>query len=330
MEEKPLVSIIIPVYNAEKYLPICLESILKQTYGNFELLLIDDGAVDNSAMICDKYAETDSRVTVYHNKNGGAAAARNCGLEHAEGEYICFIDADDCVGKNYLFFLVNLVKQYNVEIAGVKSKAVRKEKMTFEDSGSENDFAVYLMDRDEALKEVLLGRGKLGVAPWGRIFHRRLWSDNRFPTGVLYEDLITLPYIFAKCNRVALADTVQYYYRQTPDSLTHRQITEKDNDLFQNALQIYNDMDAAFPQLHDAALARMIKEHICYLYRFVYADYYAKAIKQMKRENKMYWREALTCKYVPINQKLQILILLSNTRLYQICRKLANTMKGFH
>ena len=97
-----MVSVIIPVYNAEKYLHKCIESILVQTYADYELLLINDGSKDNSGAICEEYATKDSRVRVFHKENGGASAARNCGLDNAIGEYICFIDADDWVDKDYL------------------------------------------------------------------------------------------------------------------------------------------------------------------------------------------------------------------------------------
>lgn len=326
-DTEPLVSIIIPVYNAERYLSICLESVLDQIYKKFELILIDDGAQDSSGAICDRFAEKDERVVVYHNENGGAAAARNFGLDHAIGEYVCFVDADDYVGSNYLLSLVKMVKRYNVEIAGIRCMVVPGENGQFGIDNHADDFPVQLMDKEEALKEVLLGRGKLGVAPWGRIFHRKLWDEIRYPTGVLYEDLLTLPYVFARCNRITLGDTVQYYYRQTPFSLTHRPITPRDRDLFDNVSLIMNYIDTSFPQLHDAALARMMKEHICYLYRAVYLDDYAITIRQIRKENRKYWLESLGCRYVPVNQKMQFLILLINIRLYQVCRKLINFIK---
>ena len=98
----PIISIIVPVYNAEKYLHRCVESILAQSFTDFELLLINDGSKDNSGEICEEYAEMDSRIRVFHKKNGGASAARNYGLDKATGKYICFIDADDWVDKDYI------------------------------------------------------------------------------------------------------------------------------------------------------------------------------------------------------------------------------------
>ena len=98
-------SIIIPVYNAEKYLEQCIESVLCQTESNFELLLINDGSTDNSMIICEKYSQLDKRIIVINKENGGASSARNVGLDHARGEMIVFIDSDDSIGKNYLKLL---------------------------------------------------------------------------------------------------------------------------------------------------------------------------------------------------------------------------------
>lgn len=117
---KDLISIIIPVYNVEKYLPECIESVLKQTYENVEILLIDDGSTDNSGKICDEYAEKDTRIKAVHKENGGVSSARNKGLDIAQGEYITFIDADDFVAENYVQVLYKSLKQNNSDLSFCK------------------------------------------------------------------------------------------------------------------------------------------------------------------------------------------------------------------
>ena len=102
----PTISIIVPVYNTEKYLSLCIESILSQSFGDFELLLVDDGSIDNSGKICDEYAERDSRIRVFHKENGGVGSARNLGLEEAKGEYVVLVDADDIIAEKYLEHLM--------------------------------------------------------------------------------------------------------------------------------------------------------------------------------------------------------------------------------
>ena len=106
----PQISVIVPVYNVEKYLTQCIESILSQTYQEFELLLIDDGSEDNSGSICDHYSNIDSRVHVFHKENGGVSSARNMGIEHAKGEWVCFVDSDDWIDKDTFEYITGLWK----------------------------------------------------------------------------------------------------------------------------------------------------------------------------------------------------------------------------
>lgn len=116
MDRKPKISVIIPVYNAEKYLRKCIESVLNQTFGDFELLLVDDGSPDHSGEICDEYAQKDSRVHVFHKPNGGTANARNYGLDHSQGDYVAFIDNDDYVEPTYLGDMYSAMTHYDVDL----------------------------------------------------------------------------------------------------------------------------------------------------------------------------------------------------------------------
>ena len=115
MSNSPLVSVIVPVYKVERYLPRCVESILGKTYTNFELILVDDGTPDRSGVICDRYAEKDSRIKVIHKENGGVSSARNAGIDAAQGEWITFVDSDDWVAENYIEAMIIPVVEKNVD-----------------------------------------------------------------------------------------------------------------------------------------------------------------------------------------------------------------------
>ena len=121
-----MISIIVPVYNAEPHLPRCIESILLQTYKNFELILVDDGSADASGAICDTYAKRDGRIIVFHTENRGVSAARNFGLEQMSGDYSCFVDADDYVGRDYLRILIEMAEKYNAVYQELCSKRKTK------------------------------------------------------------------------------------------------------------------------------------------------------------------------------------------------------------
>lgn len=126
--EKELISVIIPVYNAEKYLEKCINSILVQSFERFELILVDDGSTDSSGTICDSYAERDSRVKAFHKQNEGVSAARDFGVAHSKGEYIAFIDADDYIAEDYLKILYHDINKYHADIACCNSSLLCDEK----------------------------------------------------------------------------------------------------------------------------------------------------------------------------------------------------------
>ena len=130
MEKQPLISVIVPVYNVENYLPRCLDSIINQTYTNLEILLVDDGATDNSGKLCDEYAQKDNRIRVFHKENGGVSSARNMGLDNATGEYIAFVDSDDYIDKCMYEIMLNSSVQNNADIVvcGYLSQSIKTKK----------------------------------------------------------------------------------------------------------------------------------------------------------------------------------------------------------
>lgn len=133
--ESKLISVIVPVYNVEKYLSKCIDSILAQTYKNLEIILVDDGSPDNCPKICDEYAKKDNRIKVIHKENGGLSAARNVALDIAKGEYIGFVDSDDFIAEDMYEVLYNLAEKYNAEISSVSFyKVIENNIITIRDS----------------------------------------------------------------------------------------------------------------------------------------------------------------------------------------------------
>lgn len=182
LNSKQMISVIVPVYNTEKYLDRCIQSILAQTYTNFELLLIDDGSTDSSGAICEKYAESDSRIRVFHKENGGVSSARNMGLDNAKGEWVTFIDSDDTIKED---FLKNLLPKQNEDFVMDSSD---------ERSASLPDGSYV---GKEMIKVVLSGWQIL--CPWGKMFKKSIVSKNKIrfdESGCLGEDtLFNLRYL---------------------------------------------------------------------------------------------------------------------------------------
>ena len=219
MANTPLISIIVPVYNVERYLPRCIESILKQTYTNFELILVDDGTPDRSGIICDRYAEKDSRIKVIHKSNGGVSTARNAGIDAANGEWITFVDSDDWVSANYLMMLLKSAESEGSDLSvGVLERrhfniTARSHKRVI-DTQVLNDINILLLFDDL----IFLG-------PWVKLFSREIINRQniRFRSGIaIGEDAIFVVEYMTHCKRISMSDQPIYHYNDlNATSVTH-------------------------------------------------------------------------------------------------------------
>lgn len=239
-DPKPLVSIIVPVYNAEAYLSYCVDSILTQSYDNFEVILVDDGAKDSSPSICDDYAAKDPRVTVIHQENGGIAKAQNAGLDAAHGDYIAFADNDDILDRRNIEFLLHALlrsgadmskarwQQFGVstldEIEGRASQgAETPKKMTvFRDPlrAYQTVFCKSLRLLGDALGRNTEAR-YFNEANWCRLYRRELWDGIRFPEGMYAQDVMVAGELYSRMDKVVDIDCVLYYWLQSAGSVTH-------------------------------------------------------------------------------------------------------------
>lgn len=215
----PLVSVIVPVYKAEKWLHRCVDSILAQTMEDFELLLIDDGSPDKSGEICDEYAAKDSRVRVFHKENGGVSSARNLGLDNAQGEWISFVDADDLVEKNYIAELLCSIKnEGSLVVSGLK-----KEK-----NGIVIDYVKFYNEViDKSDMEVLFGERKIFEYgyPFSKLYRAKILNENniRFNPDVHYaEDLLFLLEYLLHIDNIVFSDKCNYVYKVDNSVLSQR------------------------------------------------------------------------------------------------------------
>ncbi|SHJ28912.1 glycosyltransferase [Pseudobutyrivibrio xylanivorans] len=224
--ENYLVSIIVPVYNVEKYLEKCISSLTTQSYENIEIILINDGSKDKSGEICDKFAEKDERVVVFHQKNSGVSVARNKGLELAKGEYIAFVDSDDIVSEKYVEILLDACVNNNAKMSQCNHDR-------FED---DNTIDMYKDDYKEACpiisgrdicKKIYTIEGVNATVLWNKLYHRSLFDGLRFPEGKIHEDLYLSYRVFYSVERVAIVPISLYYYRITPESITQKTFSKK-------------------------------------------------------------------------------------------------------
>lgn len=217
MDKSPLISVIVPVFEAESYLRQCVQSVLAQTYSNWQLILVDDGSMDNSAKICDEYAARDSRISVLHIPNCGMSAARNKALEFVEGDYIAFLDADDMLAPCFLSFTLNVAIENNLDVVAVD--LTRKERGL---SGAPSNKKMETYTGKEFVEKILYQRFRFCTnAVWGKLYKAEVLEDVRFQEGIIYEDLEIFPRLLEEIVKVGYVPERLYFYRQHPKSAIH-------------------------------------------------------------------------------------------------------------
>ena len=314
-EREKMVSIIVPVYNVEKYLDKCIQSIMNQTYFDFEVLLIDDGSEDSSGSICDLWAKEDSRILVFHKENGGLSDARNYGIARANGEYITFIDSDDVVGKDYLKILMNLILEYGAQIACVSALSMSENMKVEHDMNIKNG----CLDTEEALKYACI-RKYFGVSAWGKLYKSTLFSNLRYPKGRIYEDLLTTPYLIASSDSVAYSSSKQYFWIQRKGSITHTIHSKKEMALHLKGLEeLVEFIDKHYRKIHMAAICRYVDDSFgSIIHKLVYSEEYYERIDYVIACAKSYWKGGLKSRYIRMSRKIEIILMMISSRLYKV------------
>lgn len=212
--DNPIISIVVPVYNVEKYLDRCIESILAQSFKDFELILVNDGSSDSSAFICDKYKGMDKRVKVIHKENGGLSDARNKGIEIATGKYIGFVDSDDYIDKDMYLQLYELIEMHSADIAICDAVLVSD----FEQPKFKNARNVRVLTKEQALKDMICTK-TISVNAWNKLYKINLFDTIKYPKGMLYEDLDTTYKLIDLSNTIVISDAQKYAYVQRIGSI---------------------------------------------------------------------------------------------------------------
>lgn len=230
-----IVSIIVPIYNTEKYLRKCVDSILKQTYENLEVILVNDGSPDNSLEICREYERLDSRVKVINKKNGGLSSARNAGLEICTGKYITFVDSDDYLEKNAIKHLIENIKEGDADIAYIHEIIVDEE------------YDEKQINLDEHIKTIYYSRNflsaicerKVNCAVWGKLFKRELFDVLRFNETRLNEDFLLFSEMLLEKEVKIIEDTYNgYYYLERINSISRQGFSKSLKDAVYNTIEM--------------------------------------------------------------------------------------------
>lgn len=255
--DKKLVSVIVPIYNIEPYLRRCVDSIISQTYKNIEIILVDDGSSDKCGEICDAYAAGDPRVKVIHKKNAGVSAARNSGLDAAEGEYISFIDGDDCVSGEFIEYLYKLLTENDADVSICSFNYIKDENKI---NHSKDDGRVIVMDNEKLLFQALKAE-LFSNSPCVNLFKRRLFDELRFPEGKIYEDIPTILKAYSKCSKAVFGNRCFYTYCYREGSITKRDFEPEMLSSISFAEENFKWIIEKYPSLEKITQCRMFDQY---------------------------------------------------------------------
>lgn len=313
---KTVISVIVPIYNVEKYINRCINSILSQSLRDIEVILIDDGSPDKCGEICDNYARIDSRIKVIHTSNGGVSKARNIGIDNACGEYITFVDPDDYIDKNMYEILYKIAKENNSEIAISSFSYIIDGKEEPQDI-SNNKLNFY---RNEAINNYFNM-----IYPFNysflcnKIFRRDLFEEIRLNTNILVqEDTEIMIKLYNKSSIITYIGQPLYFYELRQGSATSNKISIGKITTEEAFLQIYNYTKENLPQFKSKALLKYISYYFNIIIEIIkhydeYKNEYIKLIGKLK----LIYKEIIYDKKIPIKYKIHTSFILSSAKLYK-------------
>lgn len=255
-KDNPLVSVIVPAYNTAKHLPKCLNSIIKQSYQNLEIIIIDDGSTDNSSTIIERFAKNDKRIKAIQQKNQGLSEARNNGVKKATGKYITFVDSDDQIAKTMIEKMVQAIIKTKANIAVCSFKEIYPNGKTAHFNRQKNPQKIY--DTKNALKAMLQEQGFM-VSSTMKLFPIDYFKDIKFPKGMLHEDVNTTYKLIMKAERIIFIPDELYYYVHHDNSIITQEFDERKLILIKFTDQMCDDIEKKFPTLKDITNERRIR-----------------------------------------------------------------------
>lgn len=301
---KPLISIIVPVYNIMEYLPRCVKSLQTQTYPNIEIILVDDGSTDGTGALCDELAGRDMRIKVFHKENGGSSSARNLGIARASGEYLGFVDSDDFVEADMYELLYQAIEQFQVNAAQIGRDELDMEGKRLPDICIPPK-KTECVEAETFLRELLMHRGDCSFCT--KLVKRELFAEKQFPAGVLNEDFHLLVQLLPQIGRIASLPKQAYHVFCRMGSNTRKEtgFSRVFVDNIDNADMVYEMVKKDYPHLLPIALRFGIFQRLDYMLHV--------PVSKMTRDNVRYrqvvvylrknWGRGLTNSYLTLKNK---------------------------
>lgn len=270
--EQNLISVIIPIYKVEKYLRKCIDSVMAQAYKNIEIILVDDGSPDGCGLICDEYAQKDSRIKVIHKENGGLSDARNAGLDIASGEYVMFVDSDDYISEKMCDKLYWALTENNADVSVCNFLHVDEDGREIAEMNNDMLIEDEVLSGREILENRLINNWHW-VISWNKLYKRTLFDNVRFKVGKQHEDEFIIHEILSQCERVAGVSDAMYYYVQRGDSIMGKGFTVKKLDAaeaFFNRAELFISLGFSAEATYSVILFAVVEKMYV---SFKYLDY---------------------------------------------------------
>ena len=324
----PEISIIVPVYNSEKYLEECIKSILNQTFADFELILIDDGSDDSSGLICDKYAEKDKRIIVVHQENKGICGARNAGLDIARGKYIGFSDSDDYMHSQMYEYLYTAITGSNSDIACCYCKLV------YDDSYKDEKkirFDYKEVDKKFMYKNLYSNSGNdyQYMAIWNKLIDRNLFNNIRF-SDEGNEDLFVNNILLNKAQKIVFIESELYFWRQHMGSVSHRKFNDRDLKAIETYLKNYEYLSKySSIEYADLCLNKWFKVLLNKRYNSKNSSLELCVKEQVLKQFNKYGKELFKSKEISLCNKLIYLIFYFVPCTYKWTRKIIEAYSSY-
>lgn len=312
------ISIIVPVYNVKKYIRRCVESLIKQTYENIEIILVDDGSNDGSEVLCDQLSREDNRIIVFHKENGGLSEARNYGIVRCSGEYVLLVDSDDYIEKQTCSETLKIALDTGADMVAFREKKVYEGvgSKQIEDKYIETKRVKVLSGKEAGVK-YLYGDG-LQHSAWSKLYKRWLFDKVMFPKGMLAEDFATTYLYIYYCEKIALYDRRLYFYNIRENSIMTQASLKLVLDVYKSACKKYDFEKVIFPdhrKIVETAYCNCLLKTIARIYNEKTLDpvYEQKDIEEKLKHIK--W------KYIPASSKCIFLLYIFNRKLYAYIMK---------
>lgn len=320
-----MISVVVPVYNVFNYLNRCIQSLLAQTYEDYEIILIDDGSSDGSSDLCDKLASEYEQISAFHKKNGGLSSARNLGAQKAKGEWITFVDSDDYVSDSYLQDLYKLVVKFDADMA------ITRVELRLESQANEvrpKRFDDFVTDRQGGFFEVYIGN-KVGWSGCGKLLKTSYVLNRPFPNG-FYEDSASAYLFIDQCERIAIGDYENNYkYLRRDGSITASKLSEKHYHIFEISEQIEKYINANICDKEYYATLIYLNAVLQLLNRITMSkEEYEQIFLKYRARFRKDFCSILFKRDVTFNSKIYIMVLCSSPQIFRIFSNAVTRRKG--